>query len=127
MIEKWTSNETSFKTVNYENTYSVNKNNPKINPFAPAPREINIVTNNEEPKIEDYMAKDEYRSVSLAGIKKHKKILAEKKTETSKTMLPKVVEEYMKSIVGSGKNVDFEKGNIVESLSQNKKWVDCVE
>ena len=45
-------------------------------------------------------------------------------------MRSRVVDDYMKSIVGSGKHIDYEKGLIVrtnKSLSHNKKWVETVE
>jgi hypothetical protein len=45
-------------------------------------------------------------------------------------MRSKVVDEYMKTIVGSGKHIDYAKGKLVKakkSLSQNKTWVDTVE
>lgn len=69
LIDKWVSNETSFKTVNYENTYSVPKPKVKESPFAPIPRKMNIVTNAEEAKFEDYVVNGEYSSVSLTGVK----------------------------------------------------------
>ena len=71
MIEKWATEETSFKTVTYENTHSTAKPK-KVNPNAPAPREQNIVTNSENAKVEDYMMNGEYSSVSLTGVKQAK-------------------------------------------------------
>jgi hypothetical protein len=68
LIDKWVTNDTSFKTVTYENTYSVVKPKKKENPYAPVPRQMNIVTNNENAKVEDFMANGEYSSVSLSGI-----------------------------------------------------------
>ena len=69
MIEKWVSDDTSFKIGNYENTYSVTKPRTKENPFVPIPRKMNIVTNSEEAKFEDFVLNGDYSSVSLTGVK----------------------------------------------------------
>jgi hypothetical protein len=136
LIEKWVSNDTSFKTVNYENTYSVAKPKVKESQFAPAPRKMNIVTNTEEAKFEDFVVNGEYSSVSLTGVKNPKnKTRYELSTEDvaaerPNAMRSRVVDDYMKSIVGSGKHIDYEKGMVVKtksSLSHNKRWVDTVE
>jgi hypothetical protein len=135
LIDKWVSNETSFKTVNYENTNSVNKPKTKENPFAPVPRKINIVTNAEEAKFEDFVMNGEYSSVSLTGVKNEKskkryELLGEDRAERPNALRSRAVDDYMKSIVGSGKHIDYEKGMVVrtkQSLSHNRKWVETVE
>ncbi len=135
LIDKWVSNDTSFKTVNYENTYSVGKPKSKENPFAPVPRKMNIVTNTEEAKFEDFVVNGDYSSVSLTGVKHEKSkkqydLPGEDRAERPNAMRSRVVDDYMKSIVGSGKHIDYEKGLIVKtkkSLSHNKKWVETVE
>ena len=120
LIDKWVSNETSFKTVNYENTYSVTKPKVKESPFAPIPRKMNIVTNAEEAKFEDYVVNGEYSSVSLTGVKNEKskkryELPGEDRAERPNAMRSRAVDDYMKSIVGSGKHIDYEKGVIVKT------------
>ncbi len=81
------------------------------------------------------MVNGEYSSVSLTGVKNEKskkryELAAEDKAERPNAMRSRAVDDYMKSIVGSGKHIDYEKGLVVKtksSLSHNKKWVDTVE
>jgi len=82
---------------------------------------MNIVTNSETAKVEDFMLNGEYSSVSLNGVKYPSKIKkytiegSEDKTERPNALRTNVVDDYMKMIVGSGKHIDYGKGKVVNS------------
>lgn len=72
MLQRQRSNETSFKTLNYEKTFSVKKPKQEHPQHSLYRTSYNIVTNNDGSEIAEnnqYADPQPFRSVSVAGIK----------------------------------------------------------